>query len=69
MIAYLRERNILLPSSLELKRLALTARALARTRAYKSLVEGLSLQTITGLEALLVVTKDEERTPLAWLRE
>ena len=28
-----------------------------------------SPQTIAGLEALLVVAKDEERTPLAWLRE
>ena len=33
------------------------------------LVEGLPPQTIAGLEALLVVAKDEERTPLAWLRE
>jgi len=69
MIAYLRERSILLPSSLELERLALTARALARKRAYKNLAEGLSPETIVGLEALLAVTDEQGRTPLAWLRD
>ena len=61
--------HILLPPPWELERLALAARALARKRAHRNLVEGLSPQTIAGLEALLVVAKDEERTPLAWLRE
>jgi hypothetical protein len=69
MIGYLREHQILLPSSWELERLALTARALARRQAYKSLVEGLLPETIAGLEALLAVADDEDRTPLAWLRE
>ena len=69
MIEYLRERRILLPAAVTLEKIALAARALARKRAYKSLVEGLPPQTIAGLEALLVVAKDEERTPLAWLRE
>ncbi len=69
MIEYLRERRILLPAAVTLEKIALAGRALARKRAYKSLVEGLAPQTIAGLEALLVVAKDEERTPLAWLRE
>jgi Domain of unknown function (DUF4158) len=69
MVGYLREHHILLPSPWELERLALAARALARKRAHRNLVEGLSPQTIARLEALLVVAKDEEHTPLAWLRE
>jgi TnpA family transposase len=69
MVGYLREHHILLPSPWELERLALAARSLARKRAHRNLVEGLSPQTIAGLEALLVVAKDGERTPLAWLRE
>ena len=68
-IEYLQASHILLPSSAELERLALTARAFARKRAHKALAEGLTPQTIGGLEALLVVAKTEERTPLAWLRE
>jgi len=69
MIAYLREQNVLLPSSSELERLALTARALARKRAYKNLVEGLPRDTITALEALLAVNDEQGRTLLVWLRE
>jgi TnpA family transposase len=69
MVGYLREHHILLPSPWELERLALAARSLARKRAHRNLVEGLSPQAIAGLEALLVVAKDGERTPLAWLRE
>ena len=69
MVGYLREHYILLPSPWELERLALAARSLARKRAHRNLVEGLSPQTIAGLEALLIVAKDGERTPLAWLRE
>src|SRR6202034_3902583 len=69
MVGYLREHYILLPSPWELERLALAARALARKRAHRNLVEGLSPQTIAGLEAMLVVTDDEDRTPLAWLRD
>lgn len=69
MITRLREQGILLPSSFELERLALAARALARKRAYKNLVEGLSRETISGLEALIAIGDDQDRTPLAWLRE
>jgi len=32
-------------------------------------MEKLSNETVAGLEGLLVVVKDRERTPLAWLRE
>jgi TnpA family transposase len=69
MIEHLRERRILLPASAALEKIALAARAVARKRAYKNLVEGLPPETIAGLESLLVVTNDEDRTPLAWLRE
>ena len=69
MIAYLRERNIWLPASSELERLALAARAVARKRAYGGLAEGLSLETAAALDALLIVTDEKERTPFIWLRE
>ncbi len=69
MIEHLRERRILLPASAALEKIALAGRAVARKRAYKNLVEGLPPETIVGLESLLVVTNDEDRTPLAWLRE
>ena len=57
MVEYLRERRILLPAAVTLEKIALAARALARKRAYKNLVEGLSPETIAGLEALLVVAE------------
>jgi hypothetical protein len=41
MIEYLCERRVLLPAAVTLEKIALAARALARKRAYKSLVEGL----------------------------
>jgi TnpA family transposase len=69
MIVYLREQGVLLPSSLELERLALAARALARKRTYKKLVEGLPQGPISSLEALLAVVDEQGRTPLTWLRE
>ena len=69
MIAYLRERNIWLPSSSELERLALAARAVARKRAYRGLIEGLSTETVAALETLLIVADEKERTPFAGLRE
>ena len=69
MIEHLRERRILLPAAVALERIALAARALVRKRAYKNLVEGLSRETIAGLEALLAVDDEQGRTPLAWLRE
>jgi TnpA family transposase len=69
MIAYLREQGVLLPSSSELERVALAARAIARKRAHKSLVEGLPQHTIVALEALLAVVDEQGRTTLTWLRE
>src|SRR5271157_3912316 len=62
MIAYLRERNIWLPASSELERLALAARAVARKRAYRGLAEGLSPETGAALDALLIITDERERT-------
>jgi hypothetical protein len=41
-----------------LEKIALAVRALARKRAYKNLVEGLSPETIDGMEALPVVAKE-----------
>ena len=69
MIAYLRQRNIWLPSSSELERLALAARAVARKRAYRGLIEGLSTETAAALETLLIVADEKERTTFAGLRE
>jgi TnpA family transposase len=69
MIEHLRGRRILLPAAAALEKIALGARALARKRAYKNLVEGLLPETIAGLEALLVVVDNQDRTPFAWLRE
>ena len=69
MIGYLRERGILLPAPTILERIGLAARARARKQAHKNLVEGLEPETISGLEALIAVGDDQDRTPLAWLRE
>ena len=69
MIVHLRASCILLPSPLELERVALSARALARKRAHKNPIEGLSPETMASLQGLLVVADDEERTPFVWLRE
>ena len=69
MIDYLREQRILLPASITLEKIGLAARALARKRAQKSLIEGLEQKTIAGLEALIAVGDDQDRTRLAWVRE
>ena len=69
MIDHLRKRSILLPASVTLEKIGLAARARARKRAYKSLVDGLKHETIAGLEPLIAVDDDRDRTPLAWLRE
>lgn len=69
MIQHLREHRILLPASVTLEKIGLAARARARKRAHKSLVDGLSGETIAGLEALITVGDDQDRTPFAWLRE
>jgi Domain of unknown function (DUF4158) len=68
-IDYLQERGILLSAATILERIGLAARARARKRAYTNLVVGLNQETIWGLEGLVVVAEDQERTPLAWLRE
>lgn len=69
MIEHLRGRRILLPAAAALEKIALAARAVTRKRAYKNLVEGPPSEAIAGLESLLVVADNEDRTPLAWLRE
>jgi hypothetical protein len=69
MIGYLRKHGILLPASLTLEKIGLAARARARKRAYKSLVEGLPSEAVAQLEALIVIDGDGDRTPLTWLRE
>jgi len=69
MMGYLRERGILLPAPTLLERIGLAARARARKRAHQNLVEGLKPETIAGLEALIAVGDDQDRTPLAWLRD
>jgi len=69
MIEHLRERRILLPAAVTLEKVGLAARALARKRAYKNLVEGLSPETVAGLELMIAVSDEQGRTPLAWMRE
>jgi hypothetical protein len=69
LIDHLRKRNIMLPASVTLEKIGLAARARARKRAHKNLVEGLEPETIAGLEALIAVGDDQDRTPLAWVRE
>ena len=69
MINHLRRQSILLPASVTLEKIGLAARARARKRAHKNLIEGLEHETIAGLEALIAVGDDQDRTPLTWLRE
>ncbi len=68
MIGHLRAQNILLPASVTLEKIALAARARARKRAHKNLIEGMGPEQIAGLETLLLTSDDQDRTPLAWLR-
>lgn len=68
MIIDLRTRGILLPSSLELERLALAARTRARQQAYKALTADLSHEQTNGLTSLIEVNKNGH-TALAWVRE
>jgi hypothetical protein len=69
MLDHLRERCVLLPAFVTLEKIGLAVRARARKRAHKNLVEGLTQETMTGLAALIAVGDDQDRTPLAWLRE
>jgi TnpA family transposase len=69
MINHLRGQSILLPASVTLEKIGLAARARARKQAHKNLVEGLEAKTIEGLEALIAVENDQDRTLLAWVRE
>ena len=68
MIIDLRTRGILLPSPLELERLALTARARARQQAYKALAGDLGHEQMKSLASLIEVNENGQ-TPLAWVRE
>ena len=69
MIEHLRDKRVLLPVIATMEKIALAARAIARKRAHKNLVEGLHPDRIAALEALLTVIDEQGRTPLAWLRE
>ncbi|KJS39356.1 MAG: transposase [Rhodospirillaceae bacterium BRH_c57] len=69
MVAFLRQRNILLPAATVLERIALTARAMARKQAHKALIAGLTEDQRQTLDALLSVTDAKGRTAMAWLRE
>ncbi|EIM30400.1 Tn3 family transposase [Microvirga lotononidis] len=69
MVSYLRENLVVLPAATELERIALTARAQVRKRAYRSLVDGLTSTVRARLNDLIEVAEDQRRTPLAWLRD
>ena len=65
MIEALRTRGILLPAPTILERIGLAARARARKQAHRNLIDGLEQRTIAELEALIAVSDDRDRTPLA----
>jgi TnpA family transposase len=69
MIEGLRTRGILLPATTILERIGLAARARARKRAHKNLIEGLEQRTVNELRALTGVSDNRDRTRLAWLRD
>jgi hypothetical protein len=69
MVSYLRQNLVVLPAATELERIALTARAQVRKRTYRSLVDGLTSTVRARLSDLIEVAEDQNRTPLAWLRD
>lgn len=68
MIEHLRNNGIILPPASELERIALAARAKARENAFETISARLGNKKREALEALLVA-KNEEITPFAWLRK
>ncbi len=64
----LRRRGALLLPDAALEKVGLAGRAIARQRAEAALLDGLSVDQIDQLEALLLVDPAIQQTRLAWLR-
>ena len=60
-------RALLLPDG-ALEKIGLAGRAIARKRAEAALLDGLSVDQLEGLDALLTVDPDIQQTRLTWLR-
>ena len=63
-----RSRHVLLPSADKLERIGTAGRAVARNRAQKSLLEGLTTEQLAAIEQLLMVDPAIRQTRFAWLR-
>jgi TnpA family transposase len=68
-IADLRARKIILPTTGVIERVAIAGRARARKRAADALIQGLSPEQISRLDPLLVVDRDLGMTPFGWLKD
>ena len=68
-IAALRARKIILPTTGVIERVAIAGRARARKRTADALVQGLSPDLITRLDPLLIVDRDLGMTPFGWLKD
>lgn len=67
-VAELRNRNSLLPAANIIERMGLAARAIARRRAEKTLIEGISSDRLQDLDRLLEVDPTIGQTRFHWLR-
>ncbi|RJT19181.1 DUF4158 domain-containing protein, partial [Mesorhizobium waimense] len=67
-VAELRNRNSLLPAANIIERMGLAARAIARRRAERTLIEGISSDRLQDLDRLLEVDPTIGQTRFHWLR-
>ncbi|PAQ06946.1 Tn3 family transposase [Mesorhizobium temperatum] len=67
-VAEFRNRNSLLPAANIIERMGIAARAIARRRAEKTLIEGLSSDRLQDLDRLLEVDQTIGQTRFHWLR-
>ncbi len=65
----LRSSCITLPAASVIERAGIAGRARARQRAYEAVLADVPSDSLTKLDALLVVDPETGQTPLAWLRE
>jgi hypothetical protein len=67
-VAMFRERGSLLPAIDTIERIGLAARAIARGRAERALIEEISVETLQSLDSLLEVDPGIGQTRFHWLR-
>jgi TnpA family transposase len=65
----LRGKKIILPAPARIERIGVAGRARARKLAADTIVDALTAEQITALDALLIVNPGIGVTPLAWLRD